>query len=141
MNSIDQLCSGDYSLEISDINGNSIISEVILISSPSEINIEGVVYDLSCIDSQDGSIAVNVNGGIEPFNLFWDNDAVGDSIINLNSGTYEVLAIDDNGCMESEIFAIDDIPLNFIESSIIPLDCEDDFYTLVIEGDNEFNYD
>ena len=134
------LCNGDYQVVITDAGGNSIQSEMITITSPDDIIIDGVVYDISCLDAQDGSITIDIWGGTLPFQYAWDNDAQGDSISNLNSGDYEVLAIDDNGCSQTASFTVDDIPAITIQSSILPIDCGDEDYTIEILGENEYNY-
>lgn len=138
--SITDLCIGEYQVEITDAGGNSMQSEIFTIASPDDIIIDGIVYDISCLDAQDGSITLDVLGGTSPFQFSWDNSAQGDSISELASGSYEVITMDNNGCSETATFTIDDIPIISIQSSLLPLDCGDEDYTIEIIGDNEYNY-
>ena len=140
IDSIFDLCNGEYQLEIIDANGSSIQSDAISISSPDDIIVDGVVYDISCLDAQDGSIALDVLGGTLPFDFSWNNNAQGDSISDLTSGNYEVVAIDNNGCTETASFTLDDISTISIQPEILPIDCEDVDYTIELLGENEYNY-
>ncbi len=139
IDSITGLCNGEYQLEISDANGNTIQSEMIPISSPDDIIVDGIIYNISCLNAQDGSITLEVLGGTSPFEYSWDNSAQGDSISELNSGSYEVVAMDNNGCIESASFTIDDVPIISVQSALQPIDCDDN-YTIGILGDNPYDY-
>ena len=140
LDSINQLCNGSYELEITDASGASIQSGIISITSPEDILINGVVYDITCLEAQDGSITIDVLGGTAPFEYSWNNDAEGDSISNLNNGSYQVVAVDNNGCTETAQFTLDDIPLIDVEFEILEVQCGDQDYTLEIEAENNLNY-
>ena len=140
LDSIINLCNGEYELEVTDAAGNTIQSGMMPITSPNDIIVNGVVYDISCLDAQDGSITLDVLGGISPYEFSWDNSAQGDSISDLPSGNYEVVAIDNNGCSETASFVIDDISIIFVQPEILPIDCGDEDYTIELLGDNNYNY-
>ena len=128
------LCNGEYQATITDDAGNEVVSEWFEITSPSTIIIDGTAYDISCINMEDGAIAINSDGGEAPFDYNWSNTMIGDSIGNLSPGEYGVTVTDNNGCSESDIYTIDDIPLIDIAIETLPYDCENPNGTLLIEG-------
>jgi hypothetical protein len=67
----------------------------VLVSKP--ISLQANVHNISCHGNNDGSIKVNVEGGIAPYQLLWSNGAVNDSIFNLSPGTY-ILTVTDAYC-------------------------------------------
>ena len=140
LDSLVDLCNGEYELEIVDAAGTSIESGIITISSPDDLLIDGVVYDITCLDAQDGAITLSVLGGTSPYEFSWNNNAEGDSISNLSDGNYEVITIDNNGCTETAEFTIDDIPLIDVESEILDVECGDETYTLQLVAENNLNY-
>lgn len=55
--------------------------------------------DVSCMNGNDGEIAVTISGGIGPFTYQWnDSTASGNSLSGLSSGTYHLTVTDQNGC-------------------------------------------
>ena len=135
------LCSGPYQVTITDAIGQVVESNVIEINSPPVINLEGSIYDISCIQSEDGAITVNAMGGTEPFSYDWNINEFTDSIANLSSGVYIVTVADDEGCEESEMYTLDDIPMIDLNATLIPIVCEEETGAIIIEGNNEYDYD
>ncbi|GGG60383.1 Ig-like domain-containing protein [Bizionia arctica] len=65
----------------------------------SAITVTATSTNVSCNGYNDGSITTTVSGGTAPYIYFWSNGETTASISNLQSGTYNLLAvIDDNGC-------------------------------------------
>ena len=99
---IDNIPQGTYLITIEDTFGNSdiIISEVTqppmmtLDFSPSDFN--GV--NVSCEDSNDGSLEVTASGGVPNYNYTWQTNQTTDLINNLTAGTYTVTITDQVGC-------------------------------------------
>ena len=61
------------------------------------------LIDPSCVESEDGQIAISVNGGSVPYQIDWDTDGVGDfddpeDLGGLAEGTYIVEILDAVGC-------------------------------------------
>lgn len=134
------LCNGEYQATVIDGLGEEIVSEMFIVGSPTDIIIEGNAYNISCIDIDDGAIAINSEGGEEPFDYNWSNTMIGDSIGNLGPGEYSVTVMDDNGCSESETYTIDDIPLIEINVVQLPIDCENPNGTIILNGENSYGY-
>ena len=122
-NNADQftLDGGVYQLLVTDGNGCA-DSVQVTIDEPDTIISNGTVVDISCYDQVDGEITLNLIGGTTPYNISWtssdpsfvDPGGNATSLSNLDSGSYTVSIIDDNGCLydttliitkPSEIFA------------------------------------
>jgi PKD repeat protein len=74
------------------------------ISTPELINVEALVTDEN--EGNDGSIELEVDGGIPPFNYDWSNGSTDQNIYNLTQGTYTVIITDANGCSFTESYTI-----------------------------------
>ena len=53
--------------------------------------------DMSCSSANDGSLAVVVSKGQQPYTFFWSNGATTESISNLVAGSYSVIVRDQSG--------------------------------------------
>jgi len=64
-----------------------------------------------------GSILLNVNGGLPPYTYQWSNGATSENLNNLSAGNYHLTISDANGCSSSATIALTDAPrphANFI---------------------------
>ena len=62
--------------------------------------------DISCFDENNGSILPDFNGP-GPYEYFWTNgQTTGNSIENLEAGSYDLVITDANGCSDSLSFSI-----------------------------------
>lgn len=100
--SINNLPMGTYLITILDNFGNSdiIISEV---TEPSEMSLDFTASDfngvnVSCEDSQDGSLQVLASGGVPNYAYDWASSQTTDMINNLPAGNYTVTVTDNSGC-------------------------------------------
>jgi gliding motility-associated-like protein len=101
--SITSLHAGTYMVSVVDANGCQAIDTIELrqpdplvlnVSSPVQFN----GHNVSMPHGTDGSINVNVNGGVSPFNFQWSNNSTLQDQMNVAAGTYNVLCTDANGC-------------------------------------------
>lgn len=104
----DNLEAGDYYYSVLDSNGCLISGDEILfnINQPSEIIVElNETGGVSCNNSEDGFIDINVSGGNPEYSYVWINP-LGDSfntedLQNVSGGNYSLTLTDQNGCEES----------------------------------------
>lgn len=97
--SITNLCSGNYSLEISDSLG-CIKGATYTVGCPG-ILVTTISTNNSWTNSCDGSVTPTVTGGVLPYSYFWSSGLNDPVLNNLCSGNYTVTVTDANGCNAS----------------------------------------
>ena len=105
---VSNLKAGNYTVNITDANGCKLaVALAVTIAQPSAIVFTTAnATNISCYGSNDGSISVNVTGGVAPYNYVWSNGQSGSSIQNLAKGTYIVTVTDANNCTSTQTFSI-----------------------------------
>ncbi|MEI6410438.1 MAG: gliding motility-associated C-terminal domain-containing protein [Bacteroidota bacterium] len=63
-------------------------------------------YNLSCADTQDGSIKISTSGGVAPFSVKWNTGADSLNLRNLSAGNYNVTVTDKTGCIYKDSFEL-----------------------------------
>ncbi len=90
------LSAGTYTVTIFD--GESSMDTTLMIEEPAALNITTSIVQDGCIGLNNGQIAAQISGGIEPYNFQWSNGAVSTNLTSLNSGNYELTITDGIGC-------------------------------------------
>ncbi len=101
---ISGLPAGIYNLTVTDANNCQAESSYTLIN-PDEIEIYGQVVNPSQ-GEDNGSINVNVIGGVGELTFEWDSGHTGSYITGLGPGLYMVTVTDENGCTAEETFEL-----------------------------------
>jgi hypothetical protein len=103
--SINNLAAGNYSVSVTDSNGcvttlNDIQIQVASPVSCNSFTINPVVNEVTCYGTSTGSIALNIQGGSQPYNITWaDNTSTHDAIRNLlPDGQYSAQVTDAVDC-------------------------------------------
>lgn len=91
------LGSGAYAVTVTDFN-NCIANSLITITKPLSISYVATTTNVSCFGGNDGSISLNVSGGISPYTYSWNNGQTNYVNSNLISGTYSITVTDYNNC-------------------------------------------
>ncbi|MBI2967332.1 MAG: gliding motility-associated C-terminal domain-containing protein, partial [Bacteroidetes bacterium] len=103
------LYSGVYIATLSDANG-CIVSKPVLVNDVLPTLDSLTVTDVTCAGSSNGSATVYVTTAAPPLTFLWKEGAVtvgtGQSLSNIDGGTYTVSVIDTNGCVNSAIALI-----------------------------------
>ncbi len=122
-NAID-LCSGVFSVNISD-DANCTITSYIGISDNGGPLGESInITNPSCYGLNDGSIAVAGTGGIAPYVYYWPhNGSVGSTLNNVSAGIYFVEITDQTGCTRVAEAVVINPAIISIVSTVIPSDC------------------
>lgn len=93
------LTAGTYNLLVTDLNQCTLTAEQ-TISAP--LPLEVTVESISISEDNNGEISINVQGGVEPYEITWfvNNEIVGSGmeISDLAEGIYRAEIIDANGC-------------------------------------------
>ena len=103
------LKSGMVVVTVTDENGCPIVDSILL-NQPPPLDITGSTTPAGCDEDSGGSAIVNAIGGVGGFIYEWAHGQMGDSLGNLQSGKYEVRAIDANGCWIDTTFEVDQLP-------------------------------
>ncbi|MFB6305878.1 MAG: SprB repeat-containing protein, partial [Flavobacteriales bacterium] len=109
----DNLCAGDYYVEVTDDNGIVETSSLATVNEPASLTANTSVVsdyngeDISCNGACDGSADVTPSGGTSPYSYEWMNSTfsligqTSQTATNLCAGTYYVEVTDDNGCIDT----------------------------------------
>ena len=120
------LAAGDYTILITD-SVDCTKSIVVNIPEAPIFTINPVVVNISCYGANDGSINLNLVGGIAPINLTWsDGSTAGLVRNNLPPGIYTVTIVDSKPCTITRSFTIvEPQPLVLSANLQNALDCDD----------------
>ncbi|MEM9887087.1 MAG: T9SS type A sorting domain-containing protein, partial [Bacteroidota bacterium] len=113
---LDSIPGGFYQLEITDDNGCVRQSDSILVVQADQAIqlLQEEVNNTRCHDTEDGRIAVEVGGGIAPYQLFWESSDPGNNYVNgdvemvadLLPGNYVLTVLDSFTCTQQFNFEI-----------------------------------
>jgi hypothetical protein len=78
------------------------------ITSPNGIEFNAAITHPVCSGYSDGSIILNVTGGVAPYSYLWENGSSESSRTELPAGVYSVSVTDDNGCIISQTYTLND---------------------------------
>lgn len=94
------LCAGNYSVVITDVNGCPGGTGNILLNSPDSLSSNFTISATNCNASCDGSVISVISGGTLPYSLQWNNpsNSATPNIFNLCPGSYDLDITDANGC-------------------------------------------
>ncbi len=101
-----QLTAGDYDVTIIDSN-NCTWVDTFIVSEPSAIS--AIVADSSiatCFGDNDGSICLEVTGGVPEYSISWEIGLQVECIENVVAGEYPVEITDNTGCRENFVFEV-----------------------------------
>lgn len=112
------LCSGLYSVAITDANGCQFDTSIYL-PEPSPLQISCSAEAETAPNANDGVATINLSGATAPYELTWSgpisgtatNQSAGDFLINdLPPGNYTVVVTDANGCFIQCSFSVEAVP-------------------------------
>jgi hypothetical protein len=103
----------------------------VFITSPNGIEFNSTVKNPTCNGYSDGSIALNVTGGLAPYSYLWEDGSSSSGRTDLPAGVYTVSVTDANGCIISQTYT-----LNYPDPIIVNLGnditlCKNQTVTLV----------
>ncbi len=102
--SITMLPPGDYTINVMDDAGLTTMTTVTIQQTATNFGAQPVAMNPTCATDMDGSVTLNIAGGIPPYTVVWSNGITNmnvpasDMIINLPVGNYSATVIDANGC-------------------------------------------
>ncbi|MEW4924709.1 PKD domain-containing protein [Algibacter sp. 2305UL17-15] len=120
------LSPGTYIITVTDATDCE-KQATIIIAEPPIFRITPDVTNVSCFGANDGRIVLNLEGGIDPVDLNWDDDpTAGVERNNIGPGTYTVTITDSKPCIITETFVITEpAELQVSGTKTDALDCND----------------
>ena len=117
----DSLLPGGYKLELVDANGcqGTAIESIVALNGP--VVTVSQISNVSCAGGSDGSIDVQITGGLPPMNLLWSTGATTNLIGGLSAGVYDLQVYDASGCItNSAINILEPAEITITDSLIFP---------------------
>lgn len=139
------LSAGTYLITITDARGCSKIETVVIQEAP-VFMVNPIVSNVTCFGANNGSINLNLTGGIAPVTLTWSDGSTSGLIRNnLPPGTYTATISDGTPCYIVRTFTIiQPQPLVVSANITNPLDCDNansGAINLIVSGGTPpFNY-
>ncbi|MBI3134765.1 MAG: gliding motility-associated C-terminal domain-containing protein [Bacteroidetes bacterium] len=103
------LAAGNYTIQVQDDNG-CIAAQPVTLVEPAQLTIVTQnATDASCFGLCDGSATLTIAGGTGAYTYIWAGGVAGigsNSAINLCAGGYDVDVTDDNACLVSTTFSV-----------------------------------
>ncbi|MFK7948604.1 MAG: FG-GAP-like repeat-containing protein [Saprospiraceae bacterium] len=69
---------------------------------PPSVDVTYISIDPSCALTADGSIDINISGGVSPYTYNWSNGATTEDLTNITTGVFNVTVTDANGTTGTE---------------------------------------
>lgn len=101
--------AGEYQVYVYDLNG-CIDSITLTLTQPDSLALSANISDVACRGEANGSIDLQVAGGVAPFSYNWSNSETTEDLSGLGPGNYLVTVIDNNGCEAIERFRVNEPP-------------------------------
>ncbi|WP_170863822.1 T9SS type A sorting domain-containing protein [Reichenbachiella agariperforans] len=117
-----------YTVTVTDDQGCS-LERTLRLSDPPGMQFSNVSYfDPTCYNGEDGSIQFDMVGGTTPYTYQWTQSEGANQLAELQSGTYEVMVLDDQNCEITRSFHLDNPEELFVAGL-------DDYYILCTGGE------
>jgi len=137
---IQNLAAANYRVTVTDENGCT-KSLTIRIDEPNALTISTTKTNLNCHGDADGTIAVNVSGGMSPYTFNWSSGQMTKDLTGLSGGTYTLTVTDANGISKTETTFINEPSMISISSTLNHLLCggvDDGSINLSLSGGTGF---
>jgi len=119
------LAPGLYTGIIKDANGCEFTVAAEILEAPI-FEVREEVKDISCFGERDGSIKLEIIGGVAPLSIRWDHGPQEPELFNLGPGVYRAVITDDEGCQIIKEMVINEPqPLDLSSQVQDALDCDD----------------
>jgi gliding motility-associated-like protein len=100
---------GTYSVVVSDSRGCTTTGSI-TVNQPDSLRISSLLFDVECNGGANGRIDITVSGGSTPYIYAWTGGITSSSedISGLSGGTYDLMVMDNQGCMKMQSFTINE---------------------------------
>jgi SprB repeat len=121
---LQNLQAGTYTVTATDAGSCIIVKSINIVNQVQTVTINATVEQITCTNNF-GKISLTPSGGTAPYSYTWSNGAAGNSLQNLQVGTYSVTATDANGCKATQSIAIvNQVQTLIINTVVEPRTCD-----------------
>ncbi|MCF6184424.1 MAG: choice-of-anchor J domain-containing protein, partial [Bacteroidales bacterium] len=107
--SVSSLSQGNYSVTVTDANSNTYQASVLIEEAAELLSVAASYTDPTSFGASDGTITINVTGGVEPYSYSWSpNVSTTNYAQNLTAGTYTIDVTDAYGCTKQAVVSLTD---------------------------------
>ena len=118
------LTPGNYTVRVSNSSLSEDITIPVQVSNAPPIQIAETLSLPSCSYNKDGSISLNLSGGVGPYSIEWNTFEFNKNAIgNLTNGRYTVKVIDSYGCQQLDTFVLDKKSISILPPTIVNPGC------------------
>lgn len=131
---------GLYKVDVYD-NLVCVASKDVELVMPDPIDITVNRKDETCAFNEDGSIELDITGGIEPYTIEWETGETGAILNDLPPGTYTAIITDKYNCSEEvavEIVGVNALEIDHNAESISCFNAADGFIDVNVNGGRQF---
>ncbi|MDX2280653.1 MAG: SdrD B-like domain-containing protein, partial [Saprospiraceae bacterium] len=119
---INTLTAATYTVTVTDAN-NCTKTSVATVTEPAALAITKTQVNVLCFSGNNGSIDINVTGGVAPYTYVWSTTATTQDVSNLIAGTYTVTVTDANNCTKTTAATITEPTLLVLSAVPTPTLC------------------
>jgi|GEM_PF-1519505 len=120
---ISGLTSGTYTVTVTDLNGCSATHQAVLTGAVA-LNVVPTTTPVTCNGSANGTIQLNVSGGVPPYAYLWTGGSTSQNRSGLSGGSYTVTISDQGGCTYNQTYTINEPAVLTLSSSILHVSCK-----------------
>ncbi|MDR9443164.1 MAG: gliding motility-associated C-terminal domain-containing protein, partial [Schleiferiaceae bacterium] len=139
-----QLSAGAYTVTVEDSLGG-LTSLTVNITQNDSLEVSYQRQAVSCPGASDASIALNIEGGVPPYQAAWSRGDTGQFLDSLPAGTYQVEITDSLGCSTTRSIEVADKPaIEVADVRITDVFCKSDslgaIYPEIVGGTAPYQY-
>lgn len=128
--SIDSLCSGDYTVKVTDQHA-CVATSVVRLSEPEPIAVNLVsARSPVCPERCDGTLEVLASGGVGSLQYLWSSGATSSTISDLCAGEYRLTVTDSNHCEVAAHYTLEQPQKRSVDLGGSIMLCEGQTHTL-----------
>ena len=133
---IADLSAGTYMLVVVDANGCRLVQNHTTVV-PETLQITETITQVNCTNACEGSIELDIAGGIPPYDILWNTGDTNANIYNLCPDTYNVTITDQKGCVFNYEYVIENPDAIIVDLGEDQTLCVGQSYELDIQTDLE----
>lgn len=112
----DNLGAGIYEITATDNNACTWIDTIEIIE-PSAIELTVDENVVTCFGGSDGSLSIDVSGGVEPYQILWEGGETTSTLSNLMADNYNISITDANNCQVLQTITLgENPPIEYLDS-------------------------